>query len=140
MQRKRYEDGGLAGRDPADLRRKPSRPQQKPSRLQPKPSQHSTFFAKIAIFIECWDGLEAPTTTKVPVPFVVVPNNGYAETLALRRLRIVWITMSSSNSTMATTTMSTANSRLPQWRPASDFCLSTSFLLYLVRTQCTSRR
>ena len=107
MQRKRNEDGGLAGRDPADLRRKPSRPQQ-------KPSQHSTFFGKIAIFIECWDGLEAPTTTKAPVPIVVVPNNGYAEALALRRLRIVWMTMSSSNSRMATTTMSTANSRLPQ--------------------------
>ena len=73
-----------------------------------------------------------PTTTKVPVPIVVVPNNGYAEALVLRRLRIVWITMSSSNSRMAITTMSTANSRLPQWRPASDFCLSTSFLLYLV--------
>lgn len=107
MQRKRNEDGGLAGCGPADLRRKPSR-------LQQKPSQHSTFFGKIAIFVECWDGLEAPTTTKVPVPIVVVPNNGYAEALALRRLRIAWITMSSSNSTMATTTMSTANSRLPQ--------------------------
>ena len=107
MQRKRNEDGGLAGRDPGDLRRKPSRPQR-------KPSQHSTFFGKIAIFIECWDGLEALTTTKVPVPIVVVLNNGYAEALALRRLRIAWTTMSSSNSRMATTTMSTANSRLPQ--------------------------
>ena len=107
MQRKRNEDGGAAGRDPADLRRKLSRPQQ-------KPSQHSTFFAEIAFFIECWDGLEAPTTTKVPVPIVVVLNNGYAEALALRRFRIAWITMSSSNSTMAITTMSTANSRLPQ--------------------------
>ena len=95
----------MEGRNPADLQRKPSRPQQ-------KPSQHSTFFGKIAFFIECWDGLEAPTTTKGH--FVVVLNNGYAEALALRRLRIAWITMSSSNSTMATTTMSTANSRLPQ--------------------------
>lgn len=96
MQRKRNEDGGLAGRGSADLRRKPSR-------LQQKPSQHSTFFGKIAIFIECWDGLEA-----------LVVHWSYAEALALRRLRIAWITMSSSNSTMATTTMSTANSRLPQ--------------------------
>ena len=76
MQRKRNEGGGLAGRDPADLRRKPSRP-------QPKPSQHSAFFGKIAIFIECWDGLEVPTTTKVPVPIVVVLNDALCRGLGL---------------------------------------------------------
>ena len=114
MQRKRNEGGGwckgtrlLCTNHGLSVGRDSVGPQQ-------KPSQHSTFFAKIAIFIECWDGLEAPATTKVPVPIVVVLNNGYAEALALRRLRIAWITMSSSNSTMATTTMSTANSRLPQ--------------------------
>ncbi len=38
-----------------------------------KASQHSTFFAKIAIFIECCDGFycKAKTITKVPGPFVV---------------------------------------------------------------------
>ena len=38
-----------------------------------KPSQHSTFFGKIAIFIECCDGFycKAKSTTKVPGPFVV---------------------------------------------------------------------
>ena len=38
-----------------------------------KASQHSMFFGKIAIFIECCDGFycKAKTTTKVPGPFVV---------------------------------------------------------------------
>ncbi len=38
-----------------------------------EPSQHSTFFGKIAIFIECCDGFycKAKSTTKVPGPFVV---------------------------------------------------------------------
>jgi len=40
---------------------------------QRNPSQHSTFFGKIAIFIECCDGFycKAKTTTKVSGPFVV---------------------------------------------------------------------
>ncbi len=40
---------------------------------QRKASQHSTFFGKIAIFIECCDGFycKAKTITKVPGPFVV---------------------------------------------------------------------
>ena len=79
MQRKRNEDGGLAGRGSADLRRKPSRPRR-------KPSQHSTFFGKIAIFVECWDGLEALATTKVPVPIVVVLNNVLCRGLGLAAL------------------------------------------------------
>ena len=42
-------------------------------RLRAKPSQHSTFFGKIAIFIECCDGFyrKAKTITKVPGPSVV---------------------------------------------------------------------
>uniref|UniRef100_UPI004027F7A8 hypothetical protein n=1 Tax=Collinsella sp. TaxID=1965294 RepID=UPI004027F7A8 len=69
--------GGLAilQRKPSRPQRKPSRPQRKPSCPQRKASQHSTFFVKIAIFIECCDGSKAPTTTKVPVPIVVVLKN-----------------------------------------------------------------
>ena len=38
-----------------------------------KPSQHSTFFGKIAIFIECCDGFycKAKSPTKEPGPFAV---------------------------------------------------------------------
>lgn len=76
MQRKRNEGGE---RGPAALRRKPSRPQR-------KPSQHSTLFVKIEIFIECCDGLEPPTTTKVPVPIVVVLENVLCRGLGLAAL------------------------------------------------------
>ncbi|MEF2756251.1 MAG: hypothetical protein U0N19_01720 [Collinsella sp.] len=42
-----------------------------------KPSQHSMFFGKIAIFIECCDGFycKAKSTTKVPGPFVLAPGD-----------------------------------------------------------------
>ena len=79
MQRKRNEGGGLAGSGLAVLLRKPSSPRQ-------KPSQQSTFFGKIAISIDYWDGLEVPTTTKVPVPIVVVPENDLCRGLGLAAL------------------------------------------------------
>ena len=63
--------------------RKPSRTQRKPSRPKRKASQHSTLFAKIEIFIECCDGLEAPANTKAPVPIVVVPNDVLCRDLGL---------------------------------------------------------
>lgn len=44
------------------------------------------FFVKIEIFIECCDGLEALTTTKVPVPFVVVLENVLCRGLGLAAL------------------------------------------------------
>ena len=61
-------------------------PTTEPSRPQRKASQHSTFIVKIAIFIECCDGLKAPTTTKVPVPFVVVLDNVLCRGLGLAAL------------------------------------------------------
>lgn len=51
-----------------------------------KASQHSMLFAKIEIFIECCDGLEVPTTTKVPVPIVVVLKNVLCRGLGLAAL------------------------------------------------------
>ena len=44
------------------------------------------FFGKIAIFIDCCDGLEIPTTTKVPVPIVVVLENVLCRGLGLAAL------------------------------------------------------
>lgn len=44
------------------------------------------FFAKIEIFIECCDGLEVPTTTKVSVPIVVVLENVLCRGLGLAAL------------------------------------------------------
>ena len=76
MQRKRNE-GDEHG--PAALRRKPHSSQQ-------KPSQHSTLFVKIEIFIECCDGLDVPTTIKVPVPIVVVLENVLCRGLGLAAL------------------------------------------------------
>ena len=80
MQRKRNEGGGCV---PAVMQLNLHRHNAKPSRPQRKASQHSTLFAKIAIFIECCDGLEAPTTTKVPVPFVVVLDDVLCRGLGL---------------------------------------------------------
>ena len=51
-----------------------------------KASQHSTLFTKIEIFIECCDGLEAPTTTKMPVPIVVGLNDVLCRGLGLAAL------------------------------------------------------
>lgn len=43
-------------------------------------------FAKIEIFIECCDGLEALTTIKVPVPIAVVLKNVLCRGLDLAAL------------------------------------------------------
>ena len=80
MQRKRNEDGGCV---PAVMQQNLHRHNAKPSRPQRRPSQHSTLFAKIAIFIECCDGSGVPATTKVPVPFVVVLKNVLCRGLGL---------------------------------------------------------
>lgn len=91
MQRKRNEGGASAAKVHRP-RPEPSSPQQKPSRALQKPSQHSTFFGKIAIFIECWDGLDTsnarlePITTKVPAPIVVVLNDVLCRGLGLAAL------------------------------------------------------
>lgn len=69
----------MAGGGSAVLLRKPSSPRQ-------KPSQQSTFFGKIAISIDYWDGLKVPTTTKVPVPVVVVLENVLCRGLGLAAL------------------------------------------------------
>ena len=114
MQRKRNEDGGLAGRGSAVLQR--NRTVHSENRFAHKENHHNIrdFSSKSRFSSNVVMVWKSPTATKVPVPVVVVLNDGYAEALALRRLRTAWITMSSSNSRMATTTMSTANSRLPQ--------------------------
>ena len=57
-----------------------------PHHPRQKPSQHSTLFVKIAIFIECCDGLEVPTTTKVSVPIAVVLNDALCRGLGLAAL------------------------------------------------------
>ena len=99
MQRKRIEGGGwqAAGRRfcnetaPSTAKSIPPvtkavSPATKTVASAAKASQHSTFFAKIEIFIECCDGLEAPTTTKVPVPIVVVLKNVLCRGLGLAAL------------------------------------------------------
>ena len=115
MQRKRNEGGGLAQRGQATLHQSWAVGEPRFGGSATKTVPTFDVFRLNRDFHRMLGRFGSPrATTKVPVPFVVVLNNGYAEALALRRLRIAWITMSSSNSRMATTTMSTANSRLPQ--------------------------
>ena len=58
------------------------------------PSQHSTFFVKIAIFVECCDGFycKAKTITKVPGPFVVEMTFAQIKPTKIKALRgFVWV-------------------------------------------------
>ena len=81
MQRKRNEGGGLAGGGPAVLERNrtvhsENHPAHNENRAVHNEDHHNIRrFSPKSRFHRMCDGLEVPTTTKVPAPIVVVLEN-----------------------------------------------------------------
>ena len=94
MQRKRNEGGGTAGGGLSVLQRNRTvHSENRPARSENRPAHNEKhhnirrFSSKSRFSSNVVMVWKPPTTTKVPVPIVVVLNEPYAEALALRRLR-----------------------------------------------------